>query len=41
MSIREHMEIYLEQGIDRKEAMKKVAVDRGISKRDVYRELLD
>ena len=41
MSIREHMEIYLEQGIDRKEAMKKVAADRGISKRDVYRELLD
>ena len=41
MSIREHMEIYLEQGIDRKEAMKKVAADRGISKRDVYQELLD
>ena len=41
MSIRDHMEIYLEQGIDRKEAMKKVAADRGISKRDVYQELLD
>ena len=41
MSIRDHMDVYLEQGIDRKEAMKKVAADRGISKRDVYRELLD
>lgn len=40
MSIEEHMDIYLEQGIDRKEAMKKVAKDRGISKRDVYQQLL-
>lgn len=40
MSIEEHMELYLGQGIDRKEAMKKVAKDRGISKRDVYQQLL-
>lgn len=40
MSIPEHMEIYLGQGMDKKEAMKAVAVDRGISKRDVYGELL-
>ena len=40
MSIEEHMEVYLGQGIDRKEAMKKVAKDRGISKRDVYQQLL-
>ena len=40
MSIEEHMEIYLGQGIDKKEAMKKVAKDRGISKRDVYQQLL-
>ncbi len=39
MSIEEHMEVYLEQGIDRKEAMKQVAKDRGISKRDVYQYL--
>ena len=40
MSIEEHMELYLGQGIDRKEAMKKVAKDRGISKRDVDQQLL-
>ena len=34
------MERYLSQGIDKKEAMKLVAKDRGIGKRDVYRELL-
>lgn len=36
MSIEEHYEHYLEKGIDSKEAMKIVAKDRGISKRDVY-----
>ena len=40
MSIEEHMEHYLSQGMDKKEAMKKVAKDRGISKRDVYQALL-
>ena len=40
MSIEDHMEHYLGQGIDKKEAMKKVAKDRGISKRDVYQQLL-
>lgn len=40
MTIEEHMQVYENQGIDRKEAMKLVAKDRGISKRDVYQELL-
>ena len=40
MTIEEHMQVYESQGIDRKEAMKLVAKDRGISKRDVYQELL-
>lgn len=40
MSIEEHMAYYEEQGIDHKEAMKKVAKDRGISKRDVYKQLI-
>lgn len=40
MSIEEHMAVYQEKGIDRKEAMKLVAKDRGISKRDVYQALL-
>jgi 16S rRNA (cytidine1402-2'-O)-methyltransferase len=39
MTIEEHMEYYENQGIDRKEAMKLVAKDRGISKRDVYQYL--
>ena len=40
LSIEEHMEYYENQGIDKKEAMKLVAKDRGVSKRDVYQHLL-
>lgn len=40
MTLEEHMAVYKNQGIDRKEAMKLVAKDRGISKRDVYQALL-
>ena len=40
LSIEEHMKLYEEQGIDRKEAMKLVAKDRGVSKRDIYNALL-
>lgn len=40
MSVEEHMAYYMDQEIDKKEAMKKVAKDRGISKREVYRMLL-
>ena len=40
MSIEDHMKIYEDKGIDRKEAMKLVAKERGISKRDVYNYLL-
>lgn len=40
ISIAAHMERYLSQGIEKKEAMKLVAKDRGISKRDVYQALL-
>ncbi len=39
--IGEHMRQYEVQGIDRKEAMKRVARDRGISKREVYQHLLE
>ncbi len=39
--IPEHMKVYLDQGFDKKEAMKKVAKDRGVSKRDIYQELLN
>ena len=41
ISIPEHMEYYLSQGMEKKEAMKLVAKDRGIGKREVYRALLD
>lgn len=40
MGIEEHMAHYESQGIDRKEAMKLVARDRGVSKRDIYNQLL-
>ena len=39
ISIDEHMKRYEDMGMDRKEAMKAVAKDRGISKRDVYQYL--
>lgn len=41
LSIEEHMAHYESQGIDRKEAMKRVAKDRGVSKRDIYQALLE
>ena len=41
MTIEEHMDMYLSQGMDKKEAMKAVAKDRGVSKRDIYNQLLD
>ena len=41
MSIEEHMEYYLNQGNDKKSAMKLVAKDRGVSKRDIYNYLLN
>lgn len=40
MDIEAHMEYYLERGMDKKEAMKQVAKDRGVSKRDIYQALL-
>lgn len=41
LSLEEHMQHYENQGIPRKEAMKQVAKDRGISKREVYGKLLE
>ncbi len=41
MSIEDHMELYLSKGMDKKEAMKAVAKDRGVSKRDIYDALLE
>jgi 16S rRNA (cytidine1402-2'-O)-methyltransferase len=40
ISIEEHMKIYEGEGMDSKTAMKNVAKDRGISKREVYQAIL-
>ena len=40
ISIEEHMEIYEKKGMSRKDAMKQVAKDRGVSKRDIYSYLM-
>lgn len=41
MTIEEHMEYYISQGNDKKSAMKLVAKDRGVSKRDIYNQLIN
>ena len=40
MTVEEHFQKYVSQGMDRKEAMKAVARDRGISRREVYSQLM-
>lgn len=40
MSIEKHMEYYMQKGAEKKEAMKLVAKDRGMQKRDIYQYLL-
>ena len=40
MSLEDHMKIYLDEGLDKKAAMKNVAKDRGVSKRDIYNQLV-
>lgn len=39
LSLREHVDHYMQQGMEEKDAMKAAALDRGISKRDVYQAL--
>lgn len=41
LTVEEHMKLYEQQGIERKESMKMVAKDRGISKREVYDALIN
>ena len=40
ISIEDHMELYEKQGMPRKEAMKQVAKDRGVTKREIYKYLI-
>lgn len=41
LSIEEHIKKYIEDGIDKKDAIKKVAKDRGIAKSEVYKYSLN
>lgn len=41
LSLEEHMDRYLSQGMNKKDAMKAVAADRGVSKREIYAMLLE
>ena len=41
ISLQDHMQVYLDQGMSRKEAMKCVAKDRGVSRRQIYAALLE
>lgn len=41
MELPEHVEYYMNQGMDKKAAMKQTAADRGISKRDVYQAMIE
>lgn len=40
LSLEEHVKYYMEQGLDKKDSIKKVASDRDVSKRDVYNSLI-
>lgn len=40
LTVEEHMNRYLEAGMEKKEAMKQVARDRGVGKREIYQALL-
>ena len=41
MPLLDHMNVYLNQGMSQKDAMKAVAKDRGVGKRDIYQQLLE
>ena len=41
LDIKQHVAMYDQQGLDRKQAMKAAALDRNISRRDVYNALLE
>ena len=41
LSVREHVLAYMEQGLDKKEALKRAARDRGVAKSEIYRETID
>ncbi|HBM79424.1 MAG TPA: 16S rRNA (cytidine(1402)-2'-O)-methyltransferase [Clostridiaceae bacterium] len=40
ISVDDHINMYISKGMNKKDAMKKVAKDRGVSKRDIYKQQL-
>ncbi len=41
LSVAEHVRLYEQQGMERKEAMKQAAKDRGVGRREIYQSLLE
>ena len=41
LTVKEHVQYYMEQGMDKKDAMKAAAKDRGVAKNVIYREILE
>ena len=41
LSVKEHYELYIAGGMERQKAMKQVASDRGLSKREIYKQLVE
>ncbi|MBR0154167.1 MAG: 16S rRNA (cytidine(1402)-2'-O)-methyltransferase [Lachnospiraceae bacterium] len=41
ITVEEHLQRYLDEGMDKKAAMKAVAADRGVSRREIYQALLE
>ena len=41
ISLTAHLQQYLDEGLDKKEAMKRMAEDRGLSRREIYQGLLE
>ncbi len=40
LSVKEHVDMYIKDGMDKKEAIKKCASDRNVPKRDIYNEYI-
>jgi len=40
-TVEKHVQYYIDQGFSKKEAMKRAAADRGVGKREIYKQLLE
>jgi 16S rRNA (cytidine1402-2'-O)-methyltransferase len=40
LSVKDHVDMYIKDGMDKKEAIKKCALDRNVPKRDIYNEYI-